>query len=66
MLNMYQYPTGYTLLLASIIYNKNEFSEYLIRRYGKYIDFNLKSIDGWLPFQLVLATQNKQVMTLFL
>ena len=63
-MNLYQHQTGYTLLLASIFYNNNEILENLIKLHGKYIDFNLKSVDGWLPFQLALASQNKKAIDL--
>ena len=45
--------------------NKNEILKHLIKNYSSFIDFNLKTIDGWLPFQLALVNQDKSTLSVF-
>lgn len=60
LLNLFDEETGFTLLHESIRFNKYQFLETLIKDYSDYIDFNIKSIDGWLPIQLALSVQNRK------
>lgn len=66
LLNLYNPENGYCLLHLAIFYNKYEFVEGLLRDFGTLVNVNLRTADGWLPFQIALATRNKKAAELLL
>ena len=38
----------------------------MVNSYGKYIDFNMKTIDGWLPIELALKVPNIKAINIFI
>lgn len=46
------------------MHNKNDFLDLIIKGYSEFIDFNLRSVDGWLPAQLSLEVHNKKALDL--
>jgi ankyrin repeat protein len=60
--NIYSPETGYTLLHTAIFHNKHEFLHNMLNEFGKLVNVNYRSVDGWLPFELALAIGNKRAI----
>jgi ankyrin repeat protein len=53
-------------LHTAIYHNKGQFLQQILSDFGHYINANLRSLDGWLPFELALATSNKKAIDILL